>query len=84
MDSRVACLEADVLMLLGPDRQSEERVDRLEASRGATAIEIGGVVFADKDATEAWVCTLGEESPHRFAVDMFSLFLLADPKYETV
>jgi hypothetical protein len=42
------------------------------------------VVFPDEAATEAWVRRLAEEIVHRFAVDMFSLFLMADPKYETV
>ena len=41
MDARVAHLEADVLMPLGPVRQLEERVDQLEASRGTTSIEMG-------------------------------------------
>ena len=45
---------------------------------------MGGVIFPDEADVEAWVRRLGEEDAHWFAVDMFSLFLLADTRYETV
>ena len=53
-------------MPLGPVWQLEERVDWLEISRGGMAIKMGGVMFADEEATEAWVRALGEENPLHF------------------
>ena len=84
MDAQVSQLEAKVLFPPGAVRQLEERVEKLELSQGATAIDMGGVVFPDEEAVELWVRKLGEPDAHRFALDMFSLFLLSDPKYVTI
>lgn len=45
---------------------------------------MGRVVFPDEQSVEFWVWKLGEEDVHQFTVDMFSLFLLADPKNVTI
>ena len=60
------------------------RVDVLEASRSSTSIEMGGHVFTDEAAVEAWLKSLNDPFVNRFCVDFLSLFLLAEPKYETI
>ena len=60
------------------------RMDVVEASRTSTAIEMGGHVFADEMAMDAWLQTLNDPSVNRFVPDFVSLFLLAEPKFETI
>lgn len=61
-----------------------ERVEQLEAARMVTAVEIGGFVFTDEASTEAWVATHCDPDLLRFSPDFVTLFLLADPKFDTV
>lgn len=60
------------------------RVQALEASKAINSIEMGGHVFVDEAATEAWGRAHADPNLHRFCPDFVSLFLLAEPKYETV
>ena len=60
------------------------RVDVLEASRSSSSIEMGGHVFTDEASVEAWLKSLNNPYANRFCVDFLSLFLLAEPKYETI
>jgi hypothetical protein len=60
------------------------RVEILEASRSSTAIEMGGHVFTDEPAVDAWLRTLNDPNAYRFCADFLALFLLAEPKYETI
>jgi hypothetical protein len=83
-DQHLNQLEMEVLLPPGAVKQLEDHVENLKLSHGAMAIKMGGVVFPDEAATEAWVRHLAEENAHCFAVDMFSFFLMADPKYETI
>eukprot|EP00956_Cyclotella_meneghiniana_P021454 scaffold39149_cov41-Cyclotella_meneghiniana.AAC.1 len=82
--TRLKACEAEFLNPAGSVAKLLDRVEVLEVSKVATAIEMGGHVFADEAATEAWARTHGDPNLHRFCVDFVSLFLLAEPKYEPV
>ena len=82
--TRLKACEAEFLNPAGSVAKLLDRVEVLEVSKVATAIEMGGHVFADEAATEAWARTHGDPNLHRFCVDFVSLFLLAEPKYESV
>lgn len=60
------------------------RVTTLEASKSATAVDLGGYVFRDEAAVEAFSKVFNDPSIIRFVVDPISLFILSEPKYETV
>lgn len=60
------------------------RVTALEASKSATAVDLGGYVFRDEAAVEAFSRVFNDPSINRFVVDPISLFILSEPKYETV
>ena len=60
------------------------RVEALEAAKVATAVELGGHIFTDEAATDAWARTFMDPNLNRFCMDFVSLFLLAKPKFETV
>lgn len=60
------------------------RVELLEASRSATSIEMGGHVFSDEGAVEAFLKPLNDPNAHRFCADFLALLLLAEPKFETI
>jgi hypothetical protein len=81
---RVGICEGELFNSAGSVPRLDDRVKTLEAARSVSAIEVGGFVFVDEAATEAWVRTHGDPDLHRFAPDFVSYFLLADPKFETV
>lgn len=82
--SRVQACEAELLNPAGSVPKLIDRVEVLEAFKVSTAIDMGGHVFVDEAATEAWAATHADPNLHRFCVDFVSLFLLAEPKYESV
>ena len=81
---RLEALEGEVLNNAGAVPRMELRVQTLEASRSATSIEVGGYVFVDEASTDAWARTLADPNLIRFCPDFVSMFLLADPKFETI
>lgn len=56
----------------------------MEAARTLKAVDVGGFIFTDQAAVEAWARALGDSELYRFVPDFFSYFLLADPQYDTV
>jgi hypothetical protein len=45
---------------------------------------LGGYVFSDDAAVDAWLRPLNDPNINRFCVDFVSLFLMAEPRFETV
>jgi hypothetical protein len=84
LNRRVTDCEGELFNSAGLVHTLEDRVRNLEAARNISAIEVGGFVFVNEAATEAWVRTHNDPDLHRFVPDFLSLFLLADPKFETV
>jgi hypothetical protein len=82
--TRLAALEAEMFQSAGSIPTLLARVEQLEAAKMITAVEIGGFVFVDEAATEAWVATHRDPDLVRFCPDFVTLFLLADPKFDTV
>lgn len=60
------------------------RVTALEASKSSTAVDLGGYIFRDEAAVEAFSKVFNDPSINRFVVDPIILFILSEPKYETV
>ena len=81
---RIEACEAEVLAPSGIVVSLKDRVDLLEAAKVATAIEMGGYIFADEAACDAWARAHNDPALHRFVPDFLSLFLLAEPKYESI
>lgn len=81
---RLITLEAEMFQSAGSIPTLLGRVEQLESARMLTAVEIGGFIFVDEAATEAWVATHRDPDLLRFAPDFVTLFLLADPKFDTV
>jgi hypothetical protein len=81
---RLIALEAEMFKSAGSIPTLLGRVEQLESARMLTAVEIGGFIFVDEAATEAWVATHRDPDLLRFAPDFVSLFLLTDPKFDTV
>lgn len=84
MNQRLDAVEGEVFNNAGSLPQLISRVETLEAARAVTAVEVGGFIFTDEAATDAWAQTHGNKDLHRFCPDFFSYFLLADPKFETI
>jgi hypothetical protein len=82
--TRLVAVEAEMFQSAGSIPTLVNRVEQLEAARMITAVEIGGFVFVDEAATEAWVATHRDPDLLRFSPDFVTLFLLADPKFDTV
>jgi hypothetical protein len=82
--ARLTAVEAEMFQSAGSIPTLVSRVEQLEAARMITAVEIGGFVFVDESATEAWVATHRDPDLLRFSPDFVTLFLLADPKFDTV
>jgi hypothetical protein len=80
----LVAIEAEMFQSAGSMATLCERVEQLEAARMVTAVEIGGFVFTDEASTEAWVATHCDPDLLRFSPDFITLFLLADPKFDTV
>lgn len=81
---RVDDLEKDVYHSAGSVPKLLERVEHLETARAATAIELGGYVFTDDSAVDAWLRSFNDPTINRFCVDFLILLLMAEPKFETV
>eukprot|EP00956_Cyclotella_meneghiniana_P032987 scaffold92597_cov45-Cyclotella_meneghiniana.AAC.2 len=81
---RVEAVEHEVFNNAGIAPQLLSRVQMLEASKAVNSIEMGGHVFVDEATTEAWARAHADPNLHRFCPDFVSLFLLAEPKFETV
>jgi hypothetical protein len=45
---------------------------------------MGGHVFSDEGAVEAFLKPLNDPNAHRFCADFLALLLLAEPKFETI
>lgn len=58
-----------------------ETLEKMEASKVSTAVEIGGFVFKDVDSVQAWVSTVGEDILGKFCVDMVTLFTLSQEPF---
>ena len=81
---RIEEMEREIDSPAGSFNQITTRVLRLEDSRTSTAILKGGYVFADESALQVWVATLNDPEINRLVPDFVSMFLLAEPKFETV
>lgn len=81
---RMEAVEHEVFNNAGIAPQLLMRVQALEALKAVNSIEMGGHVFVDEAAAEAWGRAHADPTLHRFCPDFVSLFLLAEPKFETV
>eukprot|EP00804_Cyclotella_cryptica_P005636 CCRYP_000021-RA/>CCRYP_000021-RA protein AED:0.75 eAED:0.65 QI:0/0/0/0.33/1/1/3/0/494 len=81
---RMEAVEHEVINNAGIAPQLLTRVQMLEASKAINSIKMGGHVFVDEAAVEAWGCARADPNLHRFCPDFVSFFLLAEPKFETV
>ncbi|KAL3768500.1 hypothetical protein ACHAWO_008629 [Cyclotella atomus] len=81
---RLEDVEKDLFHSAGAVPQILSRVEHLETSRSAIAVELGGYVFSDDAAVDAWLRPLNDPNINRFCVDFVSLFLMAEPRFETV
>jgi hypothetical protein len=59
-------------------------VTTLEASKAESAVDLGGYVFRDEMAVEAFAKVFNDPAINRFVVDPVSLLILAGPKYENI
>jgi hypothetical protein len=84
LEARVADLENDVFNTAGALPSLSVRVERLELSRSATSVEMGGFVFTDEASVDAWLAPVNDPRLNRFCVDFTILFLLAEPKFESI
>ncbi|KAL7484126.1 hypothetical protein ACHAW6_010879 [Cyclotella cf. meneghiniana] len=81
---RLEQCEGEVFNNAGSVPRLLARVEALEAAKVATAVELGGHIFTDEAATDAWARTFMDPNLNRFCTDFVSLFLLAEPKFEMV
>jgi uncharacterized protein (UPF0335 family) len=84
LEARVVDLENDVFNAAGALPSLADRVERLELSRSATSVEMGGFVFTDEASVDAWLAPMNDPRLNRFCVDFTILFLLAEPKFESI
>ena len=84
VEAKVDAVHLEMFNAAGSVPRLYARMDVVEASRTSTAIEMGGHVFADEMAMDGWLRTLNDPNVNRFVPDFVSLFLLAEPKYETI
>jgi hypothetical protein len=81
---RLEDVERDLFHSAGTVPQLLSRLEHLETSRSATAVELGGYVFSDDGAVDAWLKPLNDPNVNRFCVDFVILLLMAEPRFETV
>lgn len=82
--SRLDDVEKEIFSSPGAIARLMARVELLEAALSSTTIEVGGVLFTDENAVHAWLSGLNETEVNRLVPDFVSMFLLAEPKFESV
>jgi hypothetical protein len=84
LEARVSDLERDMFNAAGSVPSLSDRVERLELSKSAMSVKMGGYVFTDKASVDAWVTPVNDPHLNRFCVDFVILFLLAKQKFESI
>jgi hypothetical protein len=84
LEARVSDLERDMFNAAGSVPSLSDQVERLVLSKSATSVEMGGYVFTDEATVDAWVTPVNDPHLNRFCVDFVILFLLAEPKFESI